>query len=439
MSIIPKISESMQEVLITKAEIFAKQTGFSQRKSKMSGSIFSQTLVFGWWSNPVSTLEELSQTALNLGVEISGQGIDQRFGPQSAQFLRKLLENAATKLICTDKASEKILNKFSSVNILDSSIVLLPDELKSIWQGSGGSTSTGSAVKIEVSLDLSNGELHGPILENGRGPDTGSVINKDIPPPGGLRIADLGYYSIGKLKEIDNQSGYFLSRWHVQSLIYSTDLKKIDLVELLKGKTSLEMDVLLSSQKLPVRLLAIKVPPKEKEKRLTRLKQKAHKACRPVNPLKEALADYNIYVTNVPQTLLTFKEALILLKARWQIELLFKLWKSKGKIDEWRSANPWRILTEFYAKLIAMLFQHWMLLISCWAYSDRSLTKIAKNIQKNISLLIFNFNQKSPEHFEQNLIRVSKVLKCSRVNKRKNNPALHQLLNQPQSLLYALD
>lgn len=438
MSIIPKISQSMQEVLITKAEQFSKQTGFSQRKSKMSGPLFAQTLVFGWWSNPDSTLEELSQTALNLGVEITSQGIEQRFGPESAKFLEKLLEISVSKLISNDKASVKILNKFSSVYILDSSIVLLPDVLKCRWQGAGGSTSTGSAVKLEVRLDLVNGQMHGPILENGRGTDISSMINKDIPQPGGLRIADLGYFSTKKLKEIDDNGSYFLSRWHVQTILYTPDFKRINLVELLKDKTVLEMDVLLSAKHLPVRLIALRVPQHEVEKRKIKLKAKAHKDSRPVNPLSEALADFNIYLTNVPQSLLTFKEAVVLLRARWQIELLFKLWKSSGKIDDWRTANPWRILTEFYAKLIAMLFQHWLLLITCWTYSDRSLTKITKNIQKNISLLIFNFNQKSTQHFEQNLIRVTKILKCSRVNKRKKNPSLHQLLNQPQSLSYAL-
>ena len=48
----------------------------------------------------------------------------------------------------------------------------------------------------------------------------------------------------------------------------------------------------------------------------------------------------------------------------YNIELLFKLWKSQGRVDESRSTKPWRILCEVYAKLLAMLVQHWVFLVS---------------------------------------------------------------------------
>jgi hypothetical protein len=60
----------------------------------------------------------------------------------------------------------------------------------------------------------------------------------------------------------------------------------------------------------------------------------------------------------VPLARLSLDQVVLLYRVRWQIELLFKLWKSYAglqAIGPWRSA---RILTELYAKLIGcVLFQ----------------------------------------------------------------------------------
>ncbi len=53
----------------------------------------------------------------------------------------------------------------------------------------------------------------------------------------------------------------------------------------------------------------------------------------------------------------------MLVRERWQIELLFKLWKPYGCLDEWRTSHPWRILCEVDAKLMGLLLQHWRFLL----------------------------------------------------------------------------
>ncbi|MFN7039529.1 MAG: IS4 family transposase, partial [Alphaproteobacteria bacterium] len=319
------------------------------------------------------------------------------------------------------------------------SIISLPEQLKDIWKGCGGTNGTNSALKLGVRLDLLNGQLNGPLLEHGKCSDKGSLINKDIPEPGGLRIGDLGFFSIDKFKEIDDNKSFFMSRWHVQTNLYTTEHEKIDMVALLKDKTVFEMDVLLSAKKLPVRLIAIKVPENEIKKRQDKIQEESRKSCRAVNSLREQLIDFNIYLTNVPDTLLTLKEIIVLMKARWQIELLFKLWKNECKIDEWRTAKPFRILSEVYAKLIAMVIQHWLLLISCWSDFERSLTKAVKIIQKNISILVCDFSKNDFDNIEQTLEYISNLFQGGiKINKRSAKQTTAQLLNDPESLNYFL-
>src|SRR6185437_1695170 len=108
------------------------------------------------------------------------------------------------------------------------------------------------------------------------------------------------------------------------------------------------------------RLLAARVPAEVARQRQERLRQDATAQGRNLSPEVEALAHWTVFVTNVPTGLLSLDEALEIGRARWQIELLFKLWKRDGQIDESTSGKPNRVLCELYAKLVAMIVQHWV-------------------------------------------------------------------------------
>jgi IS4 transposase len=111
----------------------------------------------------------------------------------------------------------------------------------------------------------------------------------------------------------------------------------------------------------------VRVPQEVADQRRRRLRATARDRGRTSSAARLAWCDWAILVTNVPPDMLSGREALLLARARWQIELLFKLWKSHGHIDGSRSGKPWRVLCEVYAKLLAMVVQHWLLLTGCWA------------------------------------------------------------------------
>ena len=178
---------------------------------------------------------------------------------------------------------------------------------------------------------------------------------------------------------------------------------------------------------LPVRLLAAPVEPGVAQERRRKLKLEARRRCQPVSKKRLALADWTILVTNAPPELLSLEEALVLARARWQIELLFKLWKQHGQIDEWRTQKPWRILCEVYAKMLAMLIQHWLLLVSCWTYPDPSLVKGAQTVRSYVLMLASAM---------AGFIQMTAVLEVlghtlssgCRMNSRRRTPITYQLL-----------
>jgi len=115
------VAEAMQRVLSTKADIIAIESNFIKRERKLTGSNFVQTLVFGWLSNPESSLEELTQTAATLGVLISPQGLDQRFTPEAASFLHQVLDETVCTVVSANPAAIPLLQRFNGVHIQDSS------------------------------------------------------------------------------------------------------------------------------------------------------------------------------------------------------------------------------------------------------------------------------------------------------------------------------
>jgi Transposase DDE domain len=440
MTTIPQVARAMDEILTTVADAAARTTRFVLRRSPLGGATFSQTLVFGFLGNPEASLEELSQTAAALGVDITPQALDQRFTEAATACLKQVLHAALARVVAAEPVAIPLLARFTAVFLQDSSTIVLPDSLAPVWPGCGGSTPerTKAALKLQVRLELRTGRLDVE-LQDGRAADQATELSGRLE-AGALRLADLGYWSLDAFRALEQQSVFWLSRLQTQTAIYDGTGQRQDLLALLTAQpaASLDMAVTLGeAPRLPARLLAVRVPQEVAGTRRRRLRDAAQKKGRQVSATRLALAAWPLLVTHVPCDRLTLREALVLARVRWQIALLVKLWKSHGRIDESRSTKPWRILCEVYAKLLAMLVQHWVFLVSCWAYPDRSLVKAAQTVRKHALHLASTFG--SIRHLINALMSVQRCVATGcRMNRRKKAPNTHQLLLDDSILTTAL-
>jgi hypothetical protein len=308
---------------------------------------------------------------------------------------------------------------------------VLPDALAEVWQGCGGSPphQTAAALKLQVRLDLRTGHLAGPQLQDGRA-SAHDAARPSVLPAGSLRLADLGYWSLDELEMLDTQQVFWLSRLHASTVVRDATGQRHDVLALLEAQQSATVDLPIRLgvvHRLPARLLAVKVPQEIADQRRRKLKAPARRKGQMVSAVRLALADWTIFVPNVPPDMLTVQEALILARTRWQSELLFKLWKSQGRSDASRSAKPWRVLCEVYAKLLAMVVQHWLFLVSCWRYPDRSLSKAAQPVRKHAFHLASTFGEAG--HLQRTLPVIQRCLTAGcRMKRRKKAPNTYQLL-----------
>ena len=428
------LADAMQTVLDQVPQAQAKPTGFIRRQRKLTAAVFVKALVFGWLANPKASLDQLAGVATLLGVPIQPQSLEERFTPQAAELLRRVLEASILAVITADPVAIAVLNRFTEVVVLDSSTVSLPEPLRGLFAGCGTSNPAAgnAAVKLTVAWDLQAGRLRGPLLDAGRVNDKKTALAGEVLPAGSLRVADLGYFQLKHLAAIDRHGAYFLSRFLPLTVVYDEQGTKWSSLSQWLSQYGPRVDRAIrlgERARLPCRLLAARVPPEVAQRRQEKLRQEAAAQRRRIGPEVLALAHWTVFVTNVPARSLSLEEALEIGRARWQIELLFKLWKSEGQIDESTSQKPYRVLCELYAKLVAMIIQHWVLLVSGWEHADRSLVKMAQPLRQYAWELAKAVGQcPAIRRIITELRRIFST--CCRVDRRKKHPATcHRLLN----------
>jgi len=223
-----------------------------------------------------------------------------------------------------------------------------------------------------------------------------------------------------------------LTRLHAGTALFTPQGKPLNLHTVLPRRVGhlKEMHVLVGArERLPMRLLLVRVPKEVADERLEDLRRDAQRRQQPISEETLWLADWTILITDVPAKRLRFEEALVLLRERCQMELLYKLWKSEGGIDQWRTSNPWRVLCECYAKLIGALLQHWLIVLFAWQDPQRSLVKLARVVRDTSWLLMAALAGQCRLGWALGLIGRRMGSGCQ-MNKRHKHPNSAQLLER---------
>lgn len=438
MSILAKVGSAVQQLLGTIAQEVATATKIIVRQRKFSGLSLARTFVLGFLQNPEASDEDLAQIAMTWGVEVSPQAIEQRHTPKLVAFFEQLFRRGVQVAVGSDQALAEILERFTSVIILDSTSITVPDSLKDKFPGCGGTYGRGQAAfKLQTELDLRSGALSHIEIEAGRSPDSATTRQQVERPAGSLRITDLGYFSVAVFSALMSAGAHFLSRLQFRTQVLLRNGGRVDdLLGWLSQQKGPFVDVpilLGTTERLACRLVAWRLPPEQANRRRQKLKRESQsKYGKQPSAARLAWCDWTILVTSVPPEKLRPEEAVILYRARWQVELLFKRWKSQDKVAVLSGSTEVRQMVRVWARLLAALVQHWLLICSAWGDPTCSLSKACEAVRK--------FAERIAAALEQGSI-LEKVIaafcrtvaKTCKRNKRRK-PGTIELLNDVTSL-----
>lgn len=365
MSTITTIPQLRQQII----QIFNRS--FLSQLARVTGLIKRQRQLTAY--QLVRTMLQVLGTRSNVNLAdihrafCSNSGMDIAYKPFHNQLKKKAMTDFFEQLV--SKALAQWLNHsactlpahypFKRIELHDGSSLKLHNKLASEYPGRFTATHP-AAVELHVTMDLLNGHINYlqivPDKESERLYQPFANELKDT-----LVLEDAGYFDIGYCHDIDKEGGFYIIRTN----------------------NAINPDIIDSfdEQGRPVKGLS--------GKRLTSLKMQTHQimdltvawAKRPGTYRLIAFWDkrksrVGYMITNLNRSEFSATQILELYSLRWQIELLFKEWKSYSHLKTIGTAQPHLIKTLIWASVLTALLKRFV------TYSVMGIFQVVLSTQK---------------------------------------------------------
>ena len=435
----------------------ARLSKFVQRDSKLKAYDFLICLMFSRLDSESLSLQEIAnEIGHHFDCSISKQSLDKRFNSHTVKFFELLLSETIKGKLSTDFPMA-YLDKFNSVRIQDSTSFQLPASLKDAYGGCGGNT-TGAMVRIQFEYDLKDNGIYALDIQSGSQQDvTHAKENTYKINQGDLIIRDLGFSSKAVFQEIDAKKAFYISKLRFRQHVYhqaGTDapVQAILLKDIYKELNSpfkqvVEKEVYLDEKmKFKIRLIAEKVPDKIYEERIRKANKEVKKKGRELSKEYKLMARMNIYITNTPSETVPAEEVRKVYCIRWQVELIFKAWKSSLGIDNVKKMKKERFETQLLAKLmfIVITLDIYTLLNSYKIRVNKTIIsyqKYMRHLFNKLESFMFSILQNKVSFFIDKIINTCLLKQMDIEIKKGKISSIHSIIllsSKPDILKYPL-
>lgn len=348
--------------------------------------------------NGQMSLGQLSgEAAVSYGIEITKQGLDSRFDNKAVCYVKSILEEVIANQI-GEPLEPCFLSKFSRVRIKDGTRFDLPQRLREYFPGYGGKNTSDAAACVQYEFDLKSRCLLDLDVTSAKRTDYQDAREKvsEIE-KGDLVIRDLGYFSIAVLMSIAEKEAFFLSRLRAKMNVFDESSREVNFSRLYSRMVMNKMPrvhinaFIGEKERFPVRMSIELVPEEVYQKRILAVEKENKKKGRKTSQEFRIRARFNILVTNVGEEDLPVENMYKLYKTRWQVELMFKTWKSTLGINKLQPMKYQRFMCLLYAKFILFLVNSQIVgMIARKLYNKEkkqlSMDKGIKTLQQHFSL-----------------------------------------------------
>jgi hypothetical protein len=409
----------------------------------MTAVTFFDLMLYHSSQNQCLSLNQLSvgaQTQCN--VDISKQGLDLRMNSRAVEFIKSLLQKQLTSQVA-NVLDLGLMKHFNRVRIKDSTKFEIHNQLKDYLPGFGGLASEASAC-LQLEFDLKSGMVIDLELTPGNRPDSKDALEKsnDIQ-KNDLIIRDLGYFALDVLTDIQKAEAYFISKLNYKTTVFELIEGSMSIIDFGKlyqnmkqnGITKMEKQVFIGKDaKLPVRLIIELMPDQVYEQRVRKVKAYNQKKGNQTSVEYTDRARFNLFVTNIEAQIVTLQTIPLFYKVRWQIELIFKVWKSTFGIQATRKMKLERFLCLLYSKLLLIMVNWEIIMVyrngiyanyGRWLSVDKCFKTLKNNVDKFRAIL------KNPFYEVTDLISWIEITLGSKhwLEKRKNKINYEEIIN----------
>jgi len=376
-----------------------------------------------WSLNDLSTKLEI-----DYGIAVTKQSINERFNSKMVSFFKLVLERLINQFVLNDTTIST--NLFNRILIKDSTCFQLPEHLATIYPGSGGSSSK-AAIRVQFEYDVKSTQIT----------DLSMVKAND------LIIRDLAYVNDTSLRGIETEGGYYLNRLPVSANIYDQDkggdnqqYKKIDFRKLYKKMIETEVkscskEIYVGAKsKYKTRLIIELMPERVYAERIRKLKRHEVKKRTKTSKEKKDRMRFNLFITNIPEDKLPLSALPSIYRLRWQIELIFKSWKSFANLAQIKKVKKHRVQVVIYLRLIIVLLAtNLTRAISIWYNKTEKLTlsymktsKLMMNNRETLRQIALNKKGKRGDQIKSLLKTIKRNCKFE---KKKGKLSSFEIIN----------